>query len=492
MSNSTSGPQRHPWRWLLPSFTQWLWLLLVLVLLSATWRVAMVASDGDACMHWAVGEHMLQTRQIVCTDVFSHTRYGAPIISKEWLSEIIFAVAGRIAGLDGVAVVAALLIATTFAWLHRQLLRDGGDLLAATVVTLLAAWAASSHWLARPHVFSFLMMLLWHDAIRRPAGATRLVVELAIIAVLWVNLHGAFLAGFFVLGAYWLGAVMERDWTRLRHLTLAGAVAAAATLLNPSGYRLHLHNLQFLRSEFFTGYLAEYSSTNFQSAEALGFLAWLALWFLILVIGRPRLAPAEVVLLLMWTYFALFAGRNIALLAILTAPPATRAISGALREHAADRWLSLSARMQELDQAVRGWPIVGLLAVAYVLFWPARAEMPPDKWPVAAVDYIKTHRDQFAGNLFNQYAWGGYLMIALPEHRTFVDGRADFFGEELVKEFQSVTTLRPGWQKPLEKYAVTWTLMPVEHRLNCALALLPAEWEQVYADATAVIWRKTK
>src|SRR5208282_728876 len=126
------------------------------------WRTTMVAADGDACMHWRVGEWMLENRQIIRTDVFSHTRYGAPIISKEWLSEIIFAAAGRLGGLYGVAVVGALLIATTFALLHRQLLREGNDLLVATAVALLAACAASAHWLARPHAFSFVMAVFWN------------------------------------------------------------------------------------------------------------------------------------------------------------------------------------------------------------------------------------------------------------------------------------------------------------------------------------------
>ena len=39
----------------------------------------MVASDGDACMHWRVGEYMLETKQVIRTDVFSHTMPGAPI-----------------------------------------------------------------------------------------------------------------------------------------------------------------------------------------------------------------------------------------------------------------------------------------------------------------------------------------------------------------------------------------------------------------------------
>src|SRR5271154_1039231 len=111
--------------WLMPSLTQWLWLTILLILLAQPWRTMMVASDGDPNLHWRVGEYMLETGHIpIRTDVFSHTRYGQPIVSKEWLSELVFALAGRRAGLYGLVVVAALLIATTFALLHRQVVRE--------------------------------------------------------------------------------------------------------------------------------------------------------------------------------------------------------------------------------------------------------------------------------------------------------------------------------------------------------------------------------
>ncbi|MGH6631568.1 MAG: hypothetical protein ACREB3_17705, partial [Burkholderiales bacterium] len=329
MTERAAQPISRAVRWLLPSLGQWLWLVLLLILLAEPWRTTLVASDGDACMHWRVGDWMLQHKQIIRIDVFSHTRYGQPVISKDWLSEIIFAGAGRVAGLYGIAVVAALVIATTFALLHRQLLREGNELLVSTILTLLAAWAASTHWLARPHVFSFLLALLWNGALRsfdRDGRTKKLAVTLGVLMLLWVNLHGAFLAGLFILGAYWLGAVIEFTRVtdqqaivaarqRIGALTAVGLLCGLVSLLNPSGFKLHLHTLQFLQSEYLTGWLNEYTSPNFQSAGHRGFLIWLAIIFFTLVWRRPRVSASAAVLLLSWTYFALYAVRNIPLMA---------------------------------------------------------------------------------------------------------------------------------------------------------------------------------
>jgi hypothetical protein len=463
----------QPSRWLLPSVSHWLWLLLLVMLLSPPWRTAMVASDGDACMHWRVGEWMLQHRQLIRTDEFSHTRFGQPVISKEWLAEIIFALPGS---LFGIAVIGALLIATTFALVHRQLVRAGNDLLVATAIAILGVWAASGHWLARPHAFSFLMMFLWNEALRRQR-----VWLLPVLTVLWVNLHGAFLAGFLVLGAYWGGAVLERRWDRVRALSITGGLCAVASLFNPSGVMLHMHNLKFLRSEFLTGWLAEYSSANFHSAGALGFLVWLALIFFTLAVRRPRISAGDGLLLISWTYFALYAGRNIPLLVIVSAPILAPAWSVP--------WGALSERLRRMNEASRGWPVALAAAAAFVVFAPHPTKMPATDWPVKAVEFVRQHPAEFAGNMFNQYSWGGYLLEVLPEHKTFVDGRTDFFGEELIREFADTTALRPNWVAPLQKYRVQWTLMPSDHRLNLALAASGA-WTNLYSDEVAAVWRR--
>lgn len=486
--------------WLTPSLTQWLWLMILLILLAQPWRTMMVASDGDPCLHWRVGEYMWQTGHIIRQDVFSHTRPGRPIVTKEWLAELIFAAAGGAAGLYGLCVVAALLIATTFALLHRQLLRETDNHAVAIFVAFLAAWAACTHWLARPHAFSFLLAALWCDALRRferGASARRLGLTLGILTVLWVNLHSGYLAGFITLGVYWLGAAIElvqgrtdrARWlagrNKIKTLTGIVVLCGLVSLLNPNGYRLHLLNLQFLRSEFLTNWLAEYASSNFHEADSHGFLAWLALTFLTLAVVRPRVSPTAGLMIIVWTYLALYVGRNVPLLAIFVAPILATALADA-----APSWVRrLSDRLRETYRQSRGWLLVGVAAVVAIAVIPRPTEMPGKKWPVAAVEYIKLHPDQFHGHMFNQYVWGGYLLHALPNQLVFVDGRTDFYGESLIRQYDDTSALRTNWLQALEQYHVSWTLLPTEHRLNLALALLPG-WKFAYSNEVATIYRK--
>jgi len=476
--------------------------VLLLAMLAEPSRTSLVATDGDACMHWRVGEDMLRSGQIVRADTYSHTMPGAPVITKEWLAEILFATAGRLGGLYGLAVLGALVIATTFWLLHRRLLRDGNDLLVATLVTLLAAWAGVIHWLARPHVFTFLLVVLWNGALRRfeaDGRAGRLAAALAALMLFWVNLHGAFLAGFVILGAYWLGAVVELIWPpetvfrpaarrKVIVLTLAGLLALAVSLLNPNGWHLHQHNLRFMRSSYLTGLLFEHRPMDFHSPDALGFLVWLAALVTALAVRqRPRLPASAILLAASWTYLALYAVRNIPLMALLTVPLVASSLSACV----GGRWREWSRRLGALNAASNGWPVAALAAVVAIGCVPRPTEMPPDRWPVHAVKFIREHPEQFTGNMLNQHVWGGYLMWAMPERKVFVDGRTDFYGEAFIRHFLDLTQLRPGWREKLNASKAGWTLLTTDHPLTQALALLP-EWRLAYSDPLATIYTRAR
>lgn len=497
---STNSGSAVP-RWLVPDFSACLWLALLLVLLSESSRLSLVATDGDPQMHWRFGEHMLQTGRIIRTDVFSHTAFGKPYITKEWLAEVVFAIAGRAAGLFGLCVVTALLIATTYTVLHRQLVREGNDVLVAAVVSLLAAWAGAIHWLARPHVFTFLIALLWNSALRRFERDGRtgpLAATLGVLMLCWVNLHGGFMMGFVILGAYWLGAVVEAVWPanltlrpaarrRIVILTSVGLLCLAVSAVNPNGFRLHWHNLQFFNCAYLMSTVDEFKSPDFQSPGLYGCLIWMGVLLMAMAFRqRPKRPASSVILMALWVYFGLHSVRNFPLLAILTAPMVAPAFSGWIRS----RWRPFSERMSRMNAQSGGWPVVGAVALAVVVFMPYPMSLPADCWPVAAVDFIKNQPGRFQGNMFNPHTWGGYLIRVLPEHKVFSDGRADFYGEAFVHEMNAMTALQPGWQKTLEKYRVRWTLVPTVHRLNQVLALVPG-WQRVYSDPVATIFVRT-
>ena len=68
-----------------------------------------------------------------------------------------------------------------------------------------------------------------------------------------------------------------------------------------------------------------------------------------------------------------------------------------------------------------------------------------------------------------------YLIFALPEHPTYVDGRgAALYPPSLIAEFQNAVALRPGYREALDRRGVRFVLVRPDRAL--AVALRDANW----------------
>ena len=86
---------------------------------------------------------------------------GKPWFAWEWLYDLAVGWLESMLGLNGVVWLTAVVIAAVFAWLFRLLVARGTNFLVAVVLVLLAVSASMIHFLARPHVVSWLFTLAW-------------------------------------------------------------------------------------------------------------------------------------------------------------------------------------------------------------------------------------------------------------------------------------------------------------------------------------------
>ena len=115
--------------------------------------------DSDAGWHIRTGESILSTRALPHTDPYSFTRSGHPWFAWEWGSDALTGAVYMAGGLSGVALFYALAIATSV-WLWFRLTWIlGGNFLLACVFAAPMLSTTNIHWLARPHVLSWLFLL---------------------------------------------------------------------------------------------------------------------------------------------------------------------------------------------------------------------------------------------------------------------------------------------------------------------------------------------
>jgi hypothetical protein len=492
--------------WLIPRLQDMLFIALFLAVIMIGPR--MLNIDGDLGRHLTIGEHILATLSIPTRDLFSYTMAGEALTPHEWLAQLIFAISNRLIGLDGVVILCALLIATTFTILFRQCNRRSGMPLVGLGFSILAAATASLHWLARPHLFTLRLVVLWIGELEGLRQNTHhRWWTLPLLMLVWVNVHGAFIAGFAIWGIYLVGMSVERwartglmddgwkDNSNLNLVVAAGSLSFLVSLINPVGWRLWETTLGFLNNKYLVSHTVEYLPPNFHAASTWPFLVMILLSIILLGLNLTRRSFVAILLVVFWTGMGLISARNIPLYALVVAPILAVELANLIRtSRRLEGAIHLDDRIAEIEMSLHGFVWSLLVVGLIVLFFyrniglnssESRNSFSPQVFPVQAVDWIEA--EQISGPGFNYFPWGGYVLFrAWPEQQVFIDGQTDFYGENLTRQYETVLTLGDGWRQILDKYEVSWVLLPEDAQLVNALKA-EAGWEVGYQDSTAVV-----
>jgi hypothetical protein len=484
-----------------PSIPAVVFVVLALVVPIALQK-PLLNSDGDLARHLRHGQYMLDHGALIRTDPFSFTRPGAPFIGFEYGSQLLYAFVERIGGLPAVAILAGLLIALTYSLLARFLLHRGVDPLLTCLTVGLAAALGAGHWTARPHLISFVAIVILLG-ILEGKDRHRLLGCAALFAV-WANLHGGFVYGWILIGVYVVGSLVEM-WTddraiwkeRCRYYLSLVAPATAVTLFNPNGFDLHRHVFAFLNKRFIMDNTAEFISPDFHENGGKVFLAILLLCLALLSMYRRRPAWPRLLVLCIGIAFALISVRNIPLFGLTALP--------ILALHINEEWCRLPdpggvrGRFADTARVTSAWPWVVPVATLLCALAANRGKLGSISlirdqfdetiFPVAAVK--KARDEQLRGHLFSEYSWGGYLIYAWPAQKIFIDGGTDFFGEEIFREFSKIKQLKPGWRKLLNSHNISLMLLSRESTLAHELTR-GGTWKLWYCDSLAVILRRSQ
>jgi hypothetical protein len=462
----------------------------------------MLNADGDPARHIRHGLWMLEHHALISADPFSFTRAGAPFLGFEYGSQLLYALAWKVGGVAGVTVLVGLLIAATYALLAWVLLKLDIDPLLAYVVTVAAAALGGGHWVARPHLFSFLatVILLWWLERPRPVGVWLFVPLFA----LWANLHGGFVFGGMLLAVWLAGTVLEwlasgrnpRWLGRITYLMLAIVCAGLGTLINPHGLELHHHVIEFFGNRFNMDHTAEFLSPNFHEIDGRIFLLGILGVLAALTLHRERPTYPRLLAIVMTLAFGLISVRNMALFGLVALPLTALHVNEAWRRLPDPRGVRGRFALTARSGSTLFW--VAPVAVAFAVLAACHgrvgsAQLVADDFdaatfPVAAV--AKGRAVGLQGHLFSEFVWGGYLVYAWPEQRIFIDGGTDFFGDSLYQEYSRVRQLSPGWRRILDRWDIRLALLRPKSSLAHEL-MRDSRWTRWYCDSVAVVLQRT-
>jgi hypothetical protein len=457
--------------------------------------------DADSGYHIRAGELILDTWTIPRLDPFSYHLPPLPWTAHEWLSEAIMAAVFRLFGLTGVVLFFAVLLAAIHWLLYRVLRAQSNDIILCVAVVLLAAATSSSHWLARPHIFSLALILIWYELLNRfQYRHERTLIYLPPIMLLWVNLHGGYIMGLVLLGIYLAGNLFDAVFAaptmsanaKRKAGLLCGCAAATvlATLINPFGYKILIFPFELVADRLIMDNIKEFMSPDFHGRLPFKYMLLAAI--AALALARTPLNLIECGLLTLTTYMALYSARHVSLFAIIAAPILLKA-GESIVDRFATRWSefyrSRNANLGAVDAELKGglWPSAATLLIAgLALTGSLRYEFDETVHPVAAVEFLK--REPIGGRMFNNDEFGDYLIYAAwPQYRVFIDGRNDMYRDTYNAPYYRISNALPGWREALEKFEIDWIFFNTHSVLAAALTG-SSDWQPVYSDRTATIF----
>lgn len=442
---------------------------------------------GDPGTYWhlRLGRDILQTDQLPRADTLTSTRLGTPWVDQSWAFDVLLATIVNRWGWPGAVAATALGLAWIYAFLTLGLRKDGFPALVAGVVGVLAAGMGAIHFLTRPHLFTFALVLATQRLCRgfHEKGGRAIWLVPPIVAV-WANLHGGFLAGPIIVATAVLGHVSTgvRDLEAIRRTRVLMTVfllTLAAPLLNPYGPGLYRHVHSVLSGSQVTDLIDEYQPSPFGDPKAR-VLEWVILALVALpVVSRRKPSRYDLVQTLVWLHFALVSIRHAPLFAFAVAPALAALLTGLLTgsdEPGPPPTLSV-------------WP--GLVSIA-VLFAAAggvpTAGPDPQKWPLDALPTLNAQPTSL--RLFHEQDWGGLIEAeCVPRRLAYLDDRFELWGREPILEYIDVLTGGPAWDKVLERDAIELVWLKPDRGLARRLLADPA-WNVLYRDKVSVLLRR--
>jgi hypothetical protein len=471
--------------------------------------------DGDAWWHIRAGEEVLRTGAIPRVDSWSIVANGRPWTSQDWLSNVILALGNDLGpwgrtGLSvlfgGLTVLAFWILwrsialrvkqigwASRIAWLSVGLIL-AGPVLGVRVQVLDLVLAAAVLW------------VLWRYLVdpRR-----RWLIGLPVITVAWANLHAGWVLVFLLGGAVLVGEAADRflgrrpdgeplDWRALRDLSLALVVCAATLIVNPNGADLYRYPFDTIGMQTLSRYVLEWYPASLDSLFGqllAGFVVVVVIP--VLLIGRRRLRIADALIMVGLTVMAFQAIRFLLILGPIGTAIAAVVLSPIISDSSMGRRISPTlARLARPRTGRLGILNVLLIAVVAALgvgvalarVYPAAAEREvASRLPVGAVAWMDAN--DAGARIFNRYEWGGYIGQHRPDEPIFMDGRADLYGDELLRMYVSVIGVEGDPQVVLDRYEIDHAVLPPDWKLAHWFDASPL-WTRVYEDSTAAIWER--
>ena len=472
--------------------------------------------DSDMWWHLAAGRWIAEHHAVPHTDVLSYMQHDLPWINLQWLFEL-FAYTIFRAGPTLLVVTATVLYSATTAILLKNLRLYLGPV-AAAVMALWVLAITQGRFVIRPEMLTFLyLQIVLFACMTGRTTAGRQLWLLPAVMLLWVNSHGLFVIGAFVISCY--VGVAGLSWlssgaSAARRVVLIGGLALLVTLVNPYGLRGTLFPLNLMSQlsgktpalqligELRPTFSSENVTSVVQAYEGLFFFGIAVVLAAIATAAFRRqqsgIDLAGLAAFVGLAYLSTIARRNMALFALGAMPFIGQCLAILGRRLSATTWWSdLRDRVTAVVVALLlpAFAVAGWLVVSNEFYrWDNQMhefgagilDVGP---PIGGAAFLKEQGLPLP--LYNDFTTGGYLTWARPDERgVYIYSREtdepQFFSDYMARQKQPAL-----WQQEVDRLGIQSVLFFHwwgNHRPLLMYLLRDKRWALVYYDENATIF----
>ncbi len=408
-------------------------------------------------------------------------------------------------GLKGIIILKSLLLLFFLLFVFLNLRKQGlSDLPAVLLVTGVFFISQASN--ERPQLFTFLIFsavyyLLEDYRINRAKKAFLIPLLVMILS----NMHPGYIVCILLITLYIAGEIGRRFFNRdnkdgfLAGLSVIWALTLLFSMLNPNGATA-LALIFSIHAEH-TRHIIEWMSPFYLYMEKLEPVNYIYVSFLVLSMLSLRylrkIGITHMLLLAVFIFMSIISKRYMIFYICISAPILARAViylgeenvltglTGFLREKKV--FLNILAFVFGVFLVINTVP-----AFSGYIFKSDTSQSVPE----GAADFLENVN--IRGNMFNEYAFGGYLIWRLyPERKVFIDSRG--LEIDILNEYNIVAGAFEGqalsWRDIIEKYKISYIvtsplepsgeIFPIVEKLFDS-----KDWVLIYYDHLSLIFLK--
>lgn len=469
-------------------------------------------TDPDMGWHLRDGKYLTENNfQVAKSDPFSWTMSEFPVVMHEWMTDLVAYSISEKTGLFVLSIVSALITTAAFILVSMGMKNELEYKIIAGIMGIIASIPILG---VRAQMLSLLgtASVIYIIYEFKANSQTKKIFFLPLVFFIWVNFHGGFPVGLFLLALFiifelvkfmvrlglrkkkesrflnWFGKYFEKGGTTansLAQLAIVSFISFLLTFVNPYGWRIYVEVFTTVFDTYAKSNIGEWLPVSVFSSISYQFIIYLTLFAILLFFGFRKIGHIYLIIAFIFLYLAFSSWRHVPIFLIISIP----------------LWVEIVNQLagRELSRLTRnGWFLVVMATVVFFvakqqiqIVYPISASVDrlakEGGYPIGAVRYLK--ENPIEGRMLNEYNWGGFLIWQYPEKKVYIDGRMPSWrldGYGVFEEFNQIMRFDEGWQDALDRQEISFVL--VYNNFINRMVFSNIGWEEKYSDGLAVIY----